>query len=119
MLWHIRCKIHSEREHGRSPKEKATNVAVAKEILRYFLRNPQAVESLTEIARWRLMQEQIRRTVEETQMALQWLIAEGYVQEEVHLGTARLFQLNPARKRDAERFLQQVAGNADPEPRRS
>lgn len=94
------------------PKEKATNVAVAKDILRYFLRNPDAVESLTGIARWRLMQEQIRRTVEETQLALTWLIDEGYVREETHLGTGRLFQLNPARKRDAEIFVNRETGEA-------
>jgi hypothetical protein len=111
--------MECESEHGRPPKEQATNVAVAKDILRYFLRNPQAVESLTEIARWRLMQEQIRRTVEETQLALAWLIAEGYVQEEVHLGTARLFHLNPTRREDAEMFLQQGTGKTDPEPRSS
>ena len=80
-------------------------MAVTKDILRYFLRNPEAVESLTGIARWRLMQEQIRRSVEETQLALAWLVAEGYVQEETRLGTGRLFQLNPARKKDAESFL--------------
>lgn len=87
-------------------------MAVAKEILRYFLRNPEAVESLTEIARWRLMQEQIRRTVEETQRALTWLTAEGYVQEEFRLGTERLFQLNPARKQDAEFFVEHGTGRA-------
>jgi hypothetical protein len=87
-------------------------VAVAKDILRYFLRNPEAVESLTGIARWRLMQEQIRRTLEETQLALSWLIDEGYVQEETHLGTGRLFQLNPARRKDAELLVSREAGDA-------
>jgi hypothetical protein len=88
-------------------KAKATNVAVAKDILRYFLHNPGAVESLTEIARWRLMQEQIRRSVEETQTALNWLIAEGYVREEVRVGTESLFQLNPARRQEAESLVEE------------
>jgi hypothetical protein len=87
-------------------------VAVAKDILRYFLRNPEAVESLMGIAKWRLMQEQIRRTVEETQLALTWLVAEGYMKEETHLGTDRLFQLNPARKKDAELFVSRETGDA-------
>ena len=84
---------------------KAASVAVAKEILRYFLRNPEAVDSLTEIARWRLMQEAVRRSVEETRVALTWLIEQGYVREEVHIGTESLFQLDPSRLKDAVEFV--------------
>lgn len=105
--------VHEATEsHAVLKKEKATNVAVTKDVLRYFLRNPEAVESLTGIARWRLMQEQIRRSIEETQLALAWLVAEGYVQEETRLGTEKLFQLNPARKKDAELFLTREPGDA-------
>jgi hypothetical protein len=86
---------------------KASGVPVAKEILSYFLRNPEAVDSLTELARWRLMQEAVRRSVESTQEALQWLIAEGYVDEETRVGTEPLFRLNPARRKDAECFLKE------------
>jgi len=78
---------------------------VAKQILRYFLRNPGAADSLTEIARWRLAQMTIRRTVEETQAALSWLVAEGYVREENRVGTGRLFQLNAACRTKAESLL--------------
>jgi hypothetical protein len=85
---------------------KAANVPLVKDILRYFLRNPQAVDSLTEIARWRLMQETVRRCVEDTQVALSWLIEEGYMCEETRVGTESLFQLNPARQKDAETFVE-------------
>lgn len=84
---------------------KAPTVPVAKEILGYFLRNPEAADSLTELARWRLMQEAVRRSVEGTQAALEWLIAEGYVEEETRSGTESLFRLNPARRREAESLL--------------
>lgn len=80
-----------------------------KEILSYFLRNPDAADSLTEIARWRLMQETVRYTVESTQDALNWLIAEGYVREETRVGAERIFQLNPTRREDAESFLRNSA----------
>jgi hypothetical protein len=85
---------------------KAANVPLVKDILRYFLRNPQAVDSLTEIARWRLMQETVRRCVEDTQVALSWLTEEGYMREETRVGTESLFQLNPARREDAETFVE-------------
>ncbi len=92
---------------------KAPNVPVAKEILGYFLRNPEAADSLTEIARWRLMQETVRRSVEGTQAALNWLISEGYVREEPRVGTESLFQLNPARRKDAESFLEEGPRDAE------
>jgi hypothetical protein len=86
---------------------KAANLPVAKDILRYFLRNPEAVDSLTEIARWRLMQETVRRCVEDTQIALDWLIKEGYMREEPRVGTESLFHLNPERRGDAESLVEE------------
>ena len=85
---------------------KASELPVTREILRYFLSHPEAADSLTEIVRWRLTQEAIRRTVEDTQMALNWLLAEGYVHEEVRAGTESIFRLNPAQREEAEAFLQ-------------
>lgn len=84
---------------------KPETMPVAKQILSYFLRNPDGSESLTELARWRLMEEQIRLSVENTQAALNWLVAEGYVQQEPRVGTESLFRLNPARRQDAECLL--------------
>ena len=75
------------------------------QILSYFLRNPEGADSLTELARWRLMEETVRLSVENTQAALNWLVAEGYVQQESRVGTESLFRLNPARQHDAESLL--------------
>jgi hypothetical protein len=80
---------------------------VAKQILSYFLRNPEVADSLTELARWRLMEEQIRLSVENTQAALNWLVDQGYVQQEARVGTESLFRLNPARRADAESLLKE------------
>ncbi len=91
---------------------KAVDVGVIKEILRYFLHNPGAVDSLAGIARWRLMQETVRRSVEDTQVALNWLLAEGYVREEARAGTASLFVLNAVRRADAESLIAE-SGSAD------
>jgi hypothetical protein len=78
---------------------------VAKEILSYFLRYPQASDNLIGIARWRLMQETVRHSVEQTSDALEWLIAEGYLQEEKHFASARIFRLNAHQRKAAEEFL--------------
>src|SRR3974390_3096486 len=87
--WHTKCLLLSKagndvRDDGEDPK-----LVVAREILGYFLLNPEAADSLTEIARWRLMQETVRRTVESTQEALNWLTTEGYLREESRAGTGR------------------------------
>lgn len=86
--------------------EEAAKSAVAKEILRYFLSNPAAVDNFTEIVRWRLMQERVRRNVEDAKSALDWLTAQGYLSEEARLGTESLFHLNPARVEDAVFFVE-------------
>jgi hypothetical protein len=91
--------------------------AVAREILSYFLRHPEAADSLTGIARWRLMQETVRHSVEQTSAALSWLIAAGYMREETRVATGQIFQLNPERRAAAEDFLRKGSGDApDDEP---
>jgi hypothetical protein len=78
---------------------------VAKEILSYFLRNPGAADNLVGIARWRLLQEAVHRSVLATESGLRWLIDQGYI-EEVHVGGAEnIFRLDPAKRMSAERFL--------------
>jgi len=86
-------------------------MAVAKQILSYFLRNPSGADSLMELARWRLMEERIRITVEDTQAALNWLVAEGYLKQEARVGTESLFRLNPERIGDAESLLKEERRN--------
>jgi hypothetical protein len=78
---------------------------MAREILRYFVRNPQAADSLEGVARWRLMDEVIRRKLDETEAGLQWLVAQGYLTSSVAPGGAVTFSLNAARAEEAERFL--------------
>ncbi len=97
---------------------KDANTPAAKQILRYFLGHPNSADSLTEIARWRLMQEQVRQSVDTTLNALQWLLAKGYVREESRLGTERIFQLNAEKRDEAEVFLRgetQTKGRAGQE----
>jgi hypothetical protein len=95
--------VHSDEKNPNM--EVAPTMEVAKEILSYFLRNPDAADNLVGIARWRLMQESVRQSVEKTNEALQWLIAAGYIREERHVATGRIFHLNLELRDAAKDFL--------------
>lgn len=79
--------------------------ATAKEILRYFLRNPEAADSLEGIARWRLLDETIHRNLEEIAQALEWLVAQGFLLELRTAASGRVFRLKEEKRADAEGFL--------------
>jgi hypothetical protein len=85
---------------------------MARDVLQYFVRNPQAVDSLEGVARWRLMDEIVRRTVDETRTSIGWLVERGYLTRNVAADGVSTFQLNAARIREAEAFL-----NESPAPR--
>jgi hypothetical protein len=78
---------------------------MAREILNYFVRNPQAADSLEGVARWRLMDEVIRRKLDETEAALAWLVAQGYLTKSVAPVGTTTFSLNSQRIEDARQFL--------------
>ena len=78
---------------------------IAREILSYFLRNPEAADSFDGIARWRLLEDIARRSLTATEDALAWLINEGYLQQEALPGTKSLFRLNSNMREEAEQFV--------------
>ena len=78
---------------------------IARQVLSYFIRNPQATDSLEGIARWRLLQERIHRTVQETNGAVTWLVSEGYLRQVSNAGAEPLYQLNVAQTENALAFL--------------
>jgi len=96
-----------EEELSRSKREAPAN---AKEILDYFLRNPQATDSLEGIARWRLLEERVHRNVEEINEALGWLVAEGYLLRELVRDSDTIFRLNVGKAAQAERLLAKSGG---------
>jgi hypothetical protein len=69
--------------------------AAAMEIWNHFLRNPQAADSLEGIARWRLLDEVVYRSVQETEAALGWLVERGYLIESSTPGIKPIYRLNP------------------------
>lgn len=80
----------------------------AREILDYLLRHPDAADSLEGLARWRLAEVTVRRTLDETERAVQWLVARGWVHEVARPNSAALFTLDEARRDEAARFLEPV-----------
>lgn len=78
---------------------------MAREILTYFVRNPHAADSLEGVARWRLMDEVIRRKLDETEAALECLVAQGYLMSSISPGGTATFSLNPERIEEARQFL--------------
>ncbi len=85
-----------------------TGEDAARDILSYFLRNPQTADDLEGIARWRLMSEAIRRSVEDTNRALEWLAEEGFLVRDTTAGAGPIFRLNPVNRVRAETFLSQL-----------
>lgn len=78
---------------------------VAREIMRYFLDRTEAADTLEGIARWRLMQQSIERTVDETASALHLLVERGVI-EEVRTGAGpTLFRLNAEKRAAVEASL--------------
>lgn len=102
----VRASLHLPLNTGKSQQE------VAGEILSYFLRNPEAADNLVGIARWRLLEEAVHRSVAATENALRWLIAQGYLTEVPVRGNEHIFQLNPEKREEAELFLKDIEGPA-------
>ena len=77
---------------------------VAREVIGYFRRTA-AVDTLEGIARWRLTQQQIDYTVDETAAALQLLMARGLVEEVPSAAGARLYRLIAAKDAAVEELM--------------
>jgi hypothetical protein len=76
---------------------------VVRQVLGYFVRYPDASDSLEGITHWRLAEERIHRAVEETKTALDWLVDEGFLVEEPV--RPPIYRLNPALEERAAKFL--------------
>ena len=85
------------------------NGTVEKEILRYFLRNPSGADTLEGIARWRLFDEGLYRSIEETNRAVNSLVSHGFlVREPSLILTECVFRLDLNKRNQAEQYLKQT-----------
>jgi len=107
--WLRDCNVVRSRHEGelndppRIPREEIT-----KSILSYFLKSPDLVESFDGIARWRLLEEQVHRSVTRTELALHWLIDEGFLLPDT-TGSRTLYRLNPDKLMEAENLVRSRA----------
>ncbi len=79
--------------------------STGKTILKYFVRNRQAVDDLEGIARWRLADEAVRGRIEDTHRALAWLVKEDLLIESKIPGGRTVFSLNTAEIEKARALL--------------
>lgn len=86
-------------------QDEATDLDVAKQILRYFYRNPQAADTVEGVARWRLLEEMIQSNLETVMKAMAWLVSQGLLVKETRPASAPLFRLNTAETKKIERLL--------------
>lgn len=115
MIWLLRCWV--------GPREGIESLAqhdsdcdneIAADILRYFLRNPQAADDLEGVARWRLLDERIRLSIKEVSRALNWLVSEGFLVREEPRSSNAVFRLNTDRRADIERFMEERGSGKTP-----
>jgi hypothetical protein len=113
-IWPAGCFIGSVVLWGDwlPPRISTPTKELAKEILSYFLRNPQAADSLEGVTRWRLLEERIHRHVQSTYEALHWLVEEGYLVQESSEWTDAVYRLNKESRGKAERFMGQAKSRA-------
>lgn len=91
------------------PSDSEDELDIAREILRYFTHHPEAVDTVEGVARWRLLDERIRRSVEQVTRAMKWLAAQGLLVKEELPGSRTAFRLNQAEKPRIESLLKQEA----------
>jgi hypothetical protein len=79
---------------------------LAKDILSYYVKHPMAADTCEGLARWRLLEEYVEQTTRETEKALEWLVAHGFLSATTGPGNRRVFVLNADRRQDAETFVE-------------
>ena len=79
---------------------------LAKQILAYFLRHPEGADDLRGIATWRMLDQMIHQTLEETSDALEWLVSEGYLISDSTTSSERIFRLNKDKRTEAEQYME-------------
>lgn len=88
------------------PSDPEADFDVAWKILRYFAHNPDASDTVEGVARWRLLDERIRSSIEQVSRAMKWLSAQGLLLRDELPGSRSTFRLNKDAKQRIETLLQ-------------
>jgi len=84
----------------------ASHAHVSRALLGYYLSHPDAVETTEGLARWRLVEEFVERTVRETEGAVTDLVERGFLIQTTRAGGQPLFTMNRERVDDARAFVE-------------
>src|SRR5262249_45091146 len=84
-----------------APAEEENITDIAAQIMAHMLRNPDAVDGLEGLSRFRLLEQRIQQSVANTEEALHWLVSMGLVLEERTGQGTPSYRLNPIRMKDA------------------
>lgn len=76
-----------------------------REVLEYFLRHPEAVDTLEGIARWRVRPAVIEQQVQEIHAALEWLFERKLLRKKALGGAAPIFSLTEKGRVCAQRLF--------------
>lgn len=99
-FWHSACM-----PRRRVPSSGKTMCEKGSEILAYFLRNPRSVDTLEGVVRWRLLEEKIFSTVEDTRKVIEWLIDQKYLSRISTPGKDPLYGIDAQDVERAAEFL--------------
>ena len=85
---------------------------VSRQIMTYFIRNSSAADNLEGIARWRLLEEAVHRSVDETSRALAELVDRGLLLRTLAPGGTPIYSLNEAAWERARQFVRDTPARA-------
>ena len=73
--------------------------------MNYYLAHPSAVDTSEGLARWRLLEEYVERTIRETEEALAWLVEREALRQIERPCGRSVFVMNPDRRDAARQFV--------------
>jgi len=79
-----------------------------RQVLRFFLTNPDTSDTAEGVARWRLLDDIIYRAVDETESILKDLVALGYLEEIDTPGVQRLYRLRRDAAEKAAEYIRRL-----------
>jgi hypothetical protein len=103
MAYAVHCSGDELNDEPYSSPEKAIH-----QILDYFLRHPEAVDSADGIAHWRLLGESGQLSLTQTEEGLDWLVSRGYLRELAVPGSRHVYALDPEMQDKATQFLREA-----------
>ncbi len=85
-----------------------TEVEIARRLLSYLLRHPEARDTIEGMTRWWLLEEEIHERLIDVSQGLSSLVKEGLVLEERRGTSLPLYRLNPDKKGEIKTLVERL-----------